>query len=103
MYVVQSGKVEVVQTDEDGDEHQLRMLKAGEFFGEMAIFENQVRSATVRAVGDARGALEVDKKSVERRIHDNPQLAVNMLKTMSSRLRDARTSRASGSLEAEVD
>ena len=78
------------------------MLKAGEFFGEMAIFENEVRSATVRAVGDAR-VLEVDKKSVERRIQDNPQLAVNMLKTMSSRLRDARMSRASGSLEAEVD
>jgi CRP/FNR family transcriptional regulator, cyclic AMP receptor protein len=102
MYVVQSGKVEVVQTGPDGDEHQLRMLKAGEFFGEMAIFENEVRSATVRAVGDAR-VLEVDKKSVERRIQDNPQLAVNMLKTMSSRLRDARIPRASGSLEAEVD
>jgi len=29
-----------------------------------------------------------DKKSVERRLQDNPHLAVNMLKTMSSRLRD---------------
>jgi Amt family ammonium transporter len=87
MYVVQSGKVEVVQTGEDGDEQQVRTLKAGEFFGEMAIFEDEVRSATVRAVGEAR-VLEVDKKTVERRIQDNPQLAVNMMKTMSSRLRD---------------
>ena len=87
MYVVQSGKVEVVQTGADGDEQQVRTLKAGEFFGEMAIFEDEVRSATVRAVGDAR-VLEVDKKTVERRIQDNPQLAVNMMKTMSSRLRD---------------
>ena len=87
MYVVQSGKVEVVQTGADGDEQQLGTLKAGEFFGEMAIFEDEIRSATVRAVGDAR-VLEVDKKTVERRIQDNPHLAVNMLKTMSSRLRD---------------
>ena len=100
MYVVQSGKVEVVQTGEDGDEHQLRTLKSGEFFGEMAIFEDEVRSATVRAVGDAR-VLEVDKKTVERRLQDNPQLAVNMLKTMSSRLRDSGPLRQPGAQEAE--
>jgi hypothetical protein len=99
MYVVQSGKVEVVQTAEDGGEQQLRTLKSGEFFGEMAIFEDEVRSATVRAVGDAR-VLEVDKKTVERRLQDNPALAVNMLKTMSSRLRD-KTSPSSPPPEAE--
>ena len=53
----------------------------------MAIFEDEVRSATVRAVGDAR-VLEVDKKTVEKRIQDDPRLAVSMLKTMSSRIRD---------------
>ena len=58
----------------------------------MAIFENETRSATVRAVGDAR-VLEVDKKTVERRLQDNPHLAVNMLKTMSSRLREANAER----------
>jgi len=93
MYVVQSGKVEVVHTGEDGQDHQLATLKAGEFFGEMAIFENEVRSATVRAIGDAR-VLEVDKKTVEKRIQDDPRLAVNMLKTMSSRLRETSTSGA---------
>jgi hypothetical protein len=86
MYVVQSGKVEVVHTGEDGQDHQLATLKAGEFFGEMAIFENEVRSATVRAIGDAR-VLEVDKKTVEKRIQDDPRLAVTLLKTMSSRIR----------------
>ncbi len=91
MYVVQSGKVEIVKQGRNG-EQQLATLQAGEFFGEMAIFEDEVRSATVRAVGEAR-VLEVDKKTVERRIQDDPRLAVNMLKTMSSRLRDASTSR----------
>ena len=99
MYVVQAGKVEVVKTAEDGAEHQLGTLKAGEFFGEMAIFEGETRSATVRAVGDAR-VLEVDKKTVERRLQDNPHLAVNMLKTMSSRLREANVERTARPGEA---
>ena len=54
MYVVQSGKVEVVHTARPAKTSSLRTLKAGEFFGEMAIFEDEVRSATVRAVGDTR-------------------------------------------------
>ena len=90
MYVVQSGKVEVIHTTEDGEDQQLGTLKAGEFFGEMAIFEDEVRSATVRAVGDTR-VLEVDKKTVEKRLQDDPRLAVNMLKTMSSRIREGHT------------
>ena len=73
-----------------GEDQQLATLKPGEFFGEMAIFEDEVRSATVRAVGDTR-VLEVDKKTVEKRIQDDPRLAVNMLKTMSSRIREGHT------------
>jgi Amt family ammonium transporter len=91
MYVVQSGKVEVVKHSEAGDQ-SLGTLKPGQFFGEMAIFEDEVRSATVRAVGETH-VIEVDKKSVEKRISENPRLAVNLLKEMSSRLREANTRR----------
>jgi Cyclic nucleotide-binding domain/Ammonium Transporter Family len=100
MYVVQSGKVEIVHQDESGTEHVLGTLKTGEFFGEMAIFENEVRSATVRSVGDTV-VLEVDKRTVQQRIQENPGLAVNMLKTMSSRLRGANAMAHSGATEAE--
>lgn len=86
MYVVQAGQVEVVQTTGNG-EQRLALLSAGSFFGEMAIFEQEVRSATVRAVGEAR-VLKVDKKTLLRRIKEDPLLAVNLLKTLSSRLRD---------------
>jgi hypothetical protein len=92
MYVVQSGKVEVVKTSEDGSDTSLGTLKPGQFFGEMAIFEGEVRSATVRAVGEAH-VIEVDRKSVEKRMAENPRLAVNLLKEMSSRLREANTRR----------
>lgn len=86
MYVVQSGRVEVVQHAEDGSEQHLAFLEAGDFFGEMSVFEKEVRSATVRAAGEAR-VLQIDKKTLLRRIREDPLLAVNLLKTMSHRIR----------------
>jgi CRP/FNR family cyclic AMP-dependent transcriptional regulator len=93
MYVIQAGKVAVVQTTEHGEQH-LATLGTGDFFGEMAVFEKEVRSATVRALGDAR-ILKIDKKTLLRRIKEDPLLAVNLLQSMSHRIRDldARLSR----------
>ena len=59
MYVVQAGQVDVVQGTEDEEQH-LAVLGPGDFFGEMAVFERELRSATVRARGEAR-VLKVDK------------------------------------------
>jgi CRP/FNR family cyclic AMP-dependent transcriptional regulator len=86
MYVVQSGRVEVVQAREGGDIQHLAFLEAGNFFGEMSVFEKEVRSDTVRAAGEAR-VLKIDKKTLLRRIREDPLLAVNLLKTMSHRIR----------------
>jgi CRP-like cAMP-binding protein len=86
MYVVQSGQVEVVQAT-TGGEQRLAILGTGDFFGEMAVFEREVRSATVRAHGEAR-ALKVDTQTLLRRIKEDPLLAVNLLQTMSQRIRD---------------
>jgi CRP/FNR family transcriptional regulator len=86
MYVIQQGKVEVVQ-DADGSDVILAVLSEGDFFGEMAIFERQVRSATVRARGEAR-VLTVDKRTLLRRFQKDPSLALRMLETMSRRIRD---------------
>jgi len=86
MYVVQSGRVEVVQMTADGGEQHLAFLEAGNFFGEMSVFEKELRSATVRASGEAR-VLKIDKKTLLRRIREDPLLAVNLLQTMSHRIR----------------
>jgi CRP/FNR family cyclic AMP-dependent transcriptional regulator len=86
MYVIQSGRVEVVQSAEHGKQH-LAFLETGDFFGEMSVFEKQVRSATVQSAGEAR-ILKVDKKTLLRRIREDPLLAVNLLQTMSHRIRD---------------
>ena len=89
MYVVQEGQVEVV-VNQNHKEVRLALRGAGEFFGEMALFDHEVRMATVRALGRAR-VLTVDKRNLMRRIHEDPSLAYRLVQTMSHRLRDLST------------
>jgi CRP-like cAMP-binding protein len=86
MYVIQEGQVEVLQ-EVNGKEVQLGVRTAGEYLGEMAIFEREVRSATVRALGEAR-VLTVDQKNFLRRIAEDPSLAFRLVQNMSARIRD---------------
>lgn len=86
MYVIQDGRVEVI-AEHDGEEIRLRELGKNDFFGEMAIFEDEIRTATVRAVGDAR-VLTIDKKNFLSGIHEDPSLAFRIVETMSHRIRD---------------
>ena len=89
MYVIQEGQVEVV-VEMDDDLVRLAIRKQGDFFGEMAIFEREVRMATVRALGEAR-ILTVDKKNFLRRIHEDPSLAYRLVQSLSARIRELST------------
>lgn len=85
MYVIQEGTLEVVR--EDGTtEVRVGILDAGDFFGEMSLFERETRAATVRALGQVR-VLTVDRKTLMRRVHEDPSLAFNLLRTMCQRIR----------------
>ena len=86
MYVIQAGQVEIVQ-ERDGKQVRLAVRGEGDFFGEMAIFEREVRSATARALGDVR-VLTLDKMTFLRRVHEDPSLAYQILQKMSSRIRE---------------
>ena len=86
MYEILDGQVEVFQ-EREGEEVRLAILDKGDFFGEMAIFEREKRSATVRAHGQVR-VLTVDKKNLLRRISEDPSLALRILERMSHRIRE---------------
>ena len=85
MFAIQKGRLEVIRSGKDG-EVRVAVLEDGEIFGEMAIFEREVRSATVRALGEAR-VLTVDKKTFLRRVQEDPSLAFNLVRMMSRRIR----------------
>lgn len=85
MYVIQRGTMEVVQS-RDGREVRLAILKAGDVFGEMALFQKEQRSATVRALGEAQ-ALTVDKRTLLRQIQEDPLVALNLMEVLCQRIR----------------
>jgi CRP-like cAMP-binding protein len=86
MFVIQDGEVEAV-AEADGKELKLRTLGPNEFFGEMALFEKETRTATIRAIQPTR-VLTIDKKNFLGGIHEDPSLAFRVVKTMSHRIRD---------------
>jgi CRP-like cAMP-binding protein len=87
MFVIQAGEVEVFRENDKQREIRLAVLHEKDFFGEMALFDREVRSATVRALGEAR-VLTVDRKSFLRRVHEDPSLAFRVVEQMSHRIRD---------------
>ncbi len=86
MFVIVKGEVEAV-AETDGREIRLRTMRANDVFGEMALFEREVRTATVRALGSAH-VLTIDKKNFLGGVHEDPSLALRIVKTMSHRIRD---------------
>jgi CRP/FNR family cyclic AMP-dependent transcriptional regulator len=87
MFVVQEGKARVTR-EVNGREVHIATLKAGDIFGEMAIFEKGPRSATVTAEGNVT-VLSIDKTGFLRRLHEDPSLAYRILQQLSRRVRDA--------------
>ena len=86
MFVIQDGEVEAVAVSH-GEEYRLRSMGPNEFFGEMALFEKEVRTATIRAIRPTR-VLTIDKKNFLGGIHEDPSLAFRIVETMSHRIRD---------------
>lgn len=85
MFAIQAGSVEVVRQSEHG-EIRVAVLQEGAIFGEMAILEKEVRSATVRALREAR-VLTIDKKTFLRRVQEDPSLAFNLARMLCARVR----------------
>ncbi|KAJ3120163.1 hypothetical protein HK098_004813 [Nowakowskiella sp. JEL0407] len=65
-YILESGEVQVSQTDENGVEHKSpETLKKGTYFGELALITNEPRRATIVAIGRVKCAT-LGKKAFER-------------------------------------
>ena len=86
MYVIQDGEVEAL-AEADGHELRLRKMGPNDFFGEMALFEKEQRTATIRATKPTR-LLTIDKKNFLGGIHEDPSLSFRIVETMSHRIRD---------------
>ena len=86
MYIIQEGQVEVL-SEISGHEVRLAVLSEGDFIGEMSLFDRDVRSATVRSLGEAR-ILTVDREVFLSHFKYDTTLAFRIVGTMSRRIRN---------------
>ena len=90
LYLVLSGRVEVVKQAEGANPQVQGILGSGDFFGEMALIDDYPRSATVRALEDTE-CLELWRWDFRYELHRSPSIAVEMLPDLSRRLRQTNT------------
>lgn len=88
LYVVVTGQVKVVLIGEDGREVILSVLNEGNFFGEMALIDDEPRSAHVIAMQDSN-LLVLRREDFQRRLQEAPTIALGLLRELSRRLRKA--------------
>ncbi len=85
-YMILAGEVEVSKDINNSESHLLTTLRAGDFFGEMALIHNAPRAATVTAKTSLT-TLELDKAAFDRVIHKSTSIAIAMVSEISNRLR----------------
>src|SRR5712692_8628280 len=88
LYVVKQGQVKVVLIGEDGREVILSVLLEGNFFGEMALIDDEPRSAHVIAMVDSN-LLVLRREDFQRRLQEAPNMALGLLRELSRRMRRA--------------
>jgi CRP-like cAMP-binding protein len=86
MYLIVSGEVSVSQLGEDGCALELARLGEGDYVGEMALFDDAPRSATVTTLGEVH-LLMLHKREFEETVREYPQVALQICKELSRRLR----------------
>jgi CRP-like cAMP-binding protein len=88
LYIVSSGQVKVVLIGEDGREVILSVLGDGDFFGEMALIDDEPRSAHVIAMRDSQ-LLVLRREDFQAQLEEHPKVALKLLRVLVQRLRRA--------------
>jgi len=85
LYILISGKVNVFKSYRTKKEKRLRILEPPAYFGEIALIDELVRSATVVAMRDTK-TLCLDKLNLDREIEKSPVIAKKLLRMLNRRL-----------------
>lgn len=87
LFIVIEGQVQVLYPSRSND-FELARLGPGECFGEMALLNEMPRSATVRAVNEV-STLTLKKDEFRKQLLSMPSVAVALLSSLSTRIRNA--------------
>jgi CRP-like cAMP-binding protein len=87
-YIVRSGHARAMREHVDGRSLALAHFGPGDIFGELAMFDNERRSATVETL-DAVDAIALAGSDMRRLLRQHPDIAVKLVIALGRRLRDA--------------
>jgi CRP/FNR family transcriptional regulator len=87
-YVVRSGHARAMREHVDGRTLALAHFGPGDIFGELAMFDDESRSATVETL-DAVDAIALAGSDMRRLLRQHPDIAVKLVISLGRRLRDA--------------
>ena len=88
LYILINGSARVLNSDEEGREVILSLLGPGDFFGEMGLIDGSPRSADVVAAESCE-MLVISKTDFKRCLQENFEVALNIMKRLVERLREA--------------
>ncbi len=88
LYIILSGTLRVLVSDEEGREAILSILHQGELFGEMGVIDDHPRSATVMAIEPVE-LVVIAKSDFRLTLEENFDLALYIMRSLVKRLRQA--------------
>ena len=86
LFIIISGEVEVIKGLGAGDENPLRILRSDNYFGEMALIDDHVRTASVVAKEETE-VLSLYQWNIREEIKKYPSIAIELLQILGRRLR----------------
>jgi uncharacterized membrane protein len=105
MFIVEDGELNIHLPGEGSRRISLKDIARGEFFGELSLFDDKPRSASVLATTDAV-LLELRRATLEDYLGGRPAAAMAILRTMSERLRETNallSARVARNVDEEFD
>ncbi|MCM2256417.1 MAG: Crp/Fnr family transcriptional regulator [Vicinamibacteria bacterium] len=90
LFVIVSGRVKVGIQGDDGREVILSVIGPGEFFGEMALLDDEPRSATAVATEDCE-LLTLSRADFQQVIQGHSSILAGLVRVLSARLRRANS------------
>jgi CRP-like cAMP-binding protein len=94
LFIILSGEVEVIKDLGGPSEKSLRVLTSYNYFGEMALIDDYVRTASVVATVNTE-VISLDQWNIREEIRKYPSIAIEMMQTLGRRLRIAEASESS--------
>lgn len=85
-YVIESGRVQIIATVAATEPRVLATIAEGDFFGEMAVLDDAPRSATAKALSEARATF-VSREVLLQMLEQRPGLALTLIREFSNRIR----------------